>query len=202
MTSTVLALLPAPAKATLGLRIAREMRTRDIDLAIAQVAGSPDNLLRVAREHSSQGAVGELATLAAADAFLNAGWSGVAPGGDPANADDLLNDEQRRANYARAKELYERYLTLRPAEPGVLTDLGVSLRGLGQFQEAMARFEEAQKLESDHWQSLYNEVVVLAFDLKDMPKAQAVLRRLRQLQPDNPEVTRLAEEVARRGGSA
>jgi tetratricopeptide (TPR) repeat protein len=105
-------------------------------------------------------------------------------------------------NWARARELYERYLKLRPAQADVLTDLGVSLRGLGQFRDAMARFEEAQKLQEGHWQSLYNEVVVLAFDLKDIPRAQQVLARLRQLQPDNAEVTRLADEVTRRGGSA
>ncbi len=105
-------------------------------------------------------------------------------------------------NWERARELYERYLKLRPAQPDVLTDLGVSLRGLKQFPEAMARFEEAQRLQDGHWQSLYNEVVVLAFDLKDMPKAQQVLARLRQLQPNNPEVARLADEVARRSGSA
>jgi len=105
-------------------------------------------------------------------------------------------------NWERSRELYERYLTLRPPQPDVLTDLGVSLRGLKRFPEAMARFEEAQRLEDGHWQSLYNEVVVLAFDLKEMGKAQQVLARLRQLQPENPEVAKLAEEVARRSGSA
>jgi len=105
-------------------------------------------------------------------------------------------------NWERARELYERYLALRPPHPDVLTDLGVSLRGLKRFPEAMARFEEAQRLEDGHWQSLYNEVVVLAFDLKEMGKAQQVLARLRQLQPENPEVAKLAEEVARRSGSA
>ena len=98
--------------------------------------------------------------------------------------------------------LYERYLKLRPAHPDVLTDLGVALRGLQKFPEALATFEKAQTADDGHWQSLYNEVVVLAFDLKDMAKAQQVLGRLRQLQPDNPEVARLAEEVARRSGSA
>jgi tetratricopeptide (TPR) repeat protein len=105
-------------------------------------------------------------------------------------------------NWERARELYEHYLTLRPPQPDVLTDLGVSLRGLKRFPEAMARFEEAQRLQDGHWQSLYNEVVVLAFDLKEMDKAQQVLARLRQLQPDNDVVTNLAEEVARRSGSA
>jgi len=124
---------------------------------------------------------------------------------NPNDADAILtlaNLNYDIRNWARARELYERYLKLRPAQPDVLTDLGVSLRGLGQFQDAMGRFEEAQKLQAGHWQSLYNEVVVLAFDLKDMPRANAVLSKLRALQPDNPEVTRLADEVAKRGGSA
>jgi hypothetical protein len=124
---------------------------------------------------------------------------------NPNDADAVLtlaNLNYDIRNWDRARELYERYLTLRPAQPDVLTDLGVSLRGLKRFPEAMARFEEAQRLQDGHWQSLYNEVVVLAFDLKDMAKAQQVLTRLRQLQPENPEVTKLAEEVARRSGAA
>ena len=124
---------------------------------------------------------------------------------NPNDADAVLqlaNLNYDIRNWDRARELYEHYLELRPAQPDVLTDLGVSLRGLKRFPEAMARFEEAQRLQDGHWQSLYNEVVVLAFDLKDMAKAQQVLARLRQLQPDNAEVAKLADEVARRGGSA
>jgi Tfp pilus assembly protein PilF len=124
---------------------------------------------------------------------------------NPNDADAVLtlaNLNYDIRNWQRSKELYEQYLKLRPAQPDVLTDLGVSLRGLGDFQGAMERFEQAQKLQVGHWQSLYNEVVVLAFDLKDMPRASSVLAKLKQLQPDNPEVTRLAEEVAKRGGSA
>lgn len=124
---------------------------------------------------------------------------------NPNDADAILtlaNLNYDIRNWERARELYERYLQLRPAHPDVLTDLGVALRGLQKFPEALARFQEAQQLQDGHWQSLYNEVVVLAFDMKDMAKAQQVLARLRQLQPDNPEVSRLAEEVARRSGSA
>lgn len=75
-------------------------------LSAAQIAGQPDNLLRVAEEYSNQGAVSELATIAAGNAFLTAGWSGVAPGGDPMSEDDRLTDEERVANYKRAKELF------------------------------------------------------------------------------------------------
>ncbi|MBL0922209.1 MAG: hypothetical protein IBJ10_08795 [Phycisphaerales bacterium] len=85
---------------------ARKLDEAYAQLSAAQTAGSPDNLLRVAREHAAQGAVRELATIAAGNAFLTSGWSGVAPGGDPSSADDRLSDEQRRQNYERAKQLF------------------------------------------------------------------------------------------------
>lgn len=98
-------------------------------------------------------------------------------------------------NWQRARELYVRYLELKPPHPDVLTDLGVACRGLGQFQEALGYFEQAQQVQAGHWQSLFNQVVVLAFDLREQGRAQEVLQRLRTLQPDNPEVARLAQEV-------
>lgn len=87
-------------------REAVKLDTAYAELSAAQIAGSPDNLLRVAADHEAQGAVRELATIAAGNAFLTSGWSGVAPGGDAASEDDRLSDEQRRANYQRAKELF------------------------------------------------------------------------------------------------
>lgn len=87
-------------------REAVKLDTAYAELSAAQIAGSPDNLLRVAADHEAQGAVRELATIAAGNAFLTSGWSGVAPGGDPTSEDDRLSDEQRRANYLRAKELF------------------------------------------------------------------------------------------------
>ena len=105
-------------------------------------------------------------------------------------------------NWQRAGELYQQYLDLRPDSPDVLTDLGVTLRERGQFQEALSVFRQAQDLSADHWQSVYNEVVVHAFDLQDFDAANEALERLRVLQPSNPEIDRLAQEVARRAGTA
>jgi tetratricopeptide (TPR) repeat protein len=105
-------------------------------------------------------------------------------------------------NWARARDLYQRHLELRPGDPDVLTDLGVTHRELGEHQQALALFTEAQRLKPDHWQSLYNQAVVLAFDLKDFAAADRVLAALRELQPANPSVTELAAEVARRRGAA
>jgi tetratricopeptide (TPR) repeat protein len=101
-------------------------------------------------------------------------------------------------NWARAKELYERLLTLRPGDPDVLTDLGISLRSQGDFDGALARFREAQKVAPNHWQARFNEIVVLAIDRNDAAAASARLAELEKLAPGNADVARLAEEVRRR----
>ena len=105
-------------------------------------------------------------------------------------------------NWARARDLYAHHLELKPADPDVLTDLGVCYRELGDFQRALQLFDQAEKLAPAHWQSRYNKVVVLAFDLKDYAGAQKVLDELQRLQPQNPSIAELAAEVARRRGAA
>ncbi len=101
-------------------------------------------------------------------------------------------------NWARARELYERALALRPVDPDILTDLGISLRALGSFDDALVRFRQAQALAPRHWQSRYNEIVVLALDRQDLAAAEARLAELTPLAPGNADVLRLAEEIARR----
>jgi Flp pilus assembly protein TadD len=100
-------------------------------------------------------------------------------------------------NWARARELYEQYLKLRPGEPDVLSDLGVTYFEMGDAPGAIAHFDRAQALSPDHWQSRFNEVFVRAA-VKDFAGAEAVIGELQRLQPNNPDVARLAEEVARR----
>ncbi len=97
---------------------------------------------------------------------------------------------------------FEHYLTLAEADPGVLSDLGVCYREVGNTQKALDTLAQAQKIQPDHWQSRYNEVVILAFDLGDFERADKVLAELRKLQPDNPDVDKLAAEVARREQAA
>lgn len=102
-------------------------------------------------------------------------------------------------NWARAQELYARYLTLRPDDADVMTDLGISYRETKQFDKALEIFDKTQEIAPQHWQSYYNEVVVLAFDLKRMDAANQTLAKLQEIQPDNPEVARLAQAVASAG---
>lgn len=119
---------------------------------------------------------------------------------DPNDAEALLRlanlnfDIQR---WERAGELYARLLVLRPGDPDVLTDLGITLRARGDFAGALARFREAQQREPDHWQARFNEVVVLAFDQRDYGAAEKVLAELEKRAPGNPDVARLAGEVRR-----
>jgi len=103
--------------------------------------------------------------------------------------------------YPAAAEAYRRYLDLAPPDPDVLTDLGVAYHLMERPDDALEQFAAAQELAPDHWQSRFNEVVVLAFDLGRFDEASRVLDELRALQPGNPDVDRLAAEVERRRGA-
>ena len=121
-----------------------------------------------------------------------------------ANPDDvealrtLANMNYDISNWQRAAELYERLLALRPQDIDTMTDLGACYRNLGRPDRALELFQEVQQIQPDHWQSRFNEILVLAFDLGDLDRAAEASEALRQLQPNNPDVERLATEIARR----
>jgi tetratricopeptide (TPR) repeat protein len=162
------------------------------------------------------------ATPAAATPAVDAGGATAsAPGGPPmaqiqalrARLEKSPNDTDAMLELAnlnfdiqswdRARELYERYQQLKPGDPDVLTDLGICYRSLGNADKALESFHQAQKIQPNHWQSLFNEVVVLAFDRQDTAAAEKVLAVVEKLQPQNPDVQRLASEVrARRGAGS
>ncbi len=112
----------------------------------------------------------------------------------------LANLNYDISNWQRAAELYSRYLELDASDFDVMTDLGATYRYLGKPQEALEQFRQVLKLAPDHWQSRYNEVLVLAFDLNDLPAADQALAELVKVQPENPEVARLAAELKKRAG--
>ena len=120
---------------------------------------------------------------------------------NPNDADALLqlaNLNYDIKSWQRAADLYERFLVLRPENPDVLTDLGVTLRELGRTADALERFDRAAALAPTHWQSRFNQAVVLGLDMQDYARAEKVLAGLKSLQPDNASVTELAAEIARR----
>lgn len=111
---------------------------------------------------------------------------------------DLANLNYDIGNWQRAAELYEQYLKLVPGEVDVMTDLGACLRNMGKSAEALAVLQRAISQSPEHWQARYNEVLVLGFDLGRLDQAAVAVAELRKLQPANPEVVRLAEEIDRR----
>lgn len=103
-------------------------------------------------------------------------------------------------SWSRCVELYERYLELRPASAAVLSDLGVCYRSTGRLERALELFDRAQRIDPVHWESRFNQAVVLGLDRRDFDGAERVLGELRALRPNDPDVEALAEAIARRRG--
>ncbi|MCH9648104.1 MAG: tetratricopeptide repeat protein [Deltaproteobacteria bacterium] len=106
------------------------------------------------------------------------------------------------SNWSRARELYQRYLTLQPGDSDVLTDLGICYRAEGLFPEAIQAFDQALEGKADHWLAFYNKTIVLGIDLGDYAAAGAALEQLRKLRPGDLEVKRLSDEIDRRRQAA
>jgi tetratricopeptide (TPR) repeat protein len=120
-------------------------------------------------------------------------------------AQQVPNPAGSRPLWMQARDLYIRYVQLRPEDPNlpnILSDLGVSYQELGEFDQALEIFRRVQEIAPDHWQSLYNQVVVLAFSKKEFDEARKVLAELQRVQPNNPDVQRLAAAVEEQRNAA
>ena len=120
-------------------------------------------------------------------------------------AQQVPNPAGSRPLWMQARDLYTRYIELRPQDPelpNILSDLGVAYQELGEFDQALEIFRRVQAMAPDHWQSLYNQVVVLAFSKKEIDEAKKVLAELQRVQPNNPDVQRLAAAVEQQRNAA
>ena len=120
-------------------------------------------------------------------------------------AQQVPNPQGSRPLWTQARDLYTRYIELRPDDPelpNLLSDLGVSYQELGEYDQALEIFRRVQAMAPDHWQSLYNQVVVLAFRKNQIEEARKVLAELQRVQPNNPDVQRLAAAVEQQRNAA
>lgn len=114
---------------------------------------------------------------------------------DPAPRRALGNLYFDAGLWPQAEAAYRSYLEVSPDDPDGLTDLGVCLYQQGSFDEALVQFRRAHELAPEHWESRFNEALVLAFGLRRYDEAEALVDELRSLQPDNPNIERLAAGI-------
>jgi tetratricopeptide (TPR) repeat protein len=99
----------------------------------------------------------------------------------------LGNDYFDTRQPQKAIDAYGRALAINPNNPDVLTDQGVMYRDLGRFDEAIANFEKANKIDPGHVQSAYNLGVVWANDKHDGAKASAAFNKVISIAPTSPQ---------------
>jgi len=115
---------------------------------------------------------------------------------DPALVTGLAHLYHDASRWEQAIRAYERALTLRPGDPDLTTDMGICYRSIGQPEKAIELFREAHSANPSHWQSLYNQVVVSAFDLGKLDDAEAGLAELERSHPDAQNLDVLRRQVA------
>ena len=87
---------------------------------------------------------------------------------------------------------YERAIEAGGGDPNVFTDLAVVYRNLKQPERSLDFLGQALAVSPEHWQAVYNQVVVLHFDLHRHDDAAQALQRLKTIAASNPEVPDLA----------
>ncbi|MGD9691681.1 MAG: hypothetical protein AB7G17_02445 [Phycisphaerales bacterium] len=120
----------------------------------AATSASPDNLLRVARDHPGRGAVPILATLDAADIYLMAGIRGIVPAGKPDNPADALSPEDVTKQFELARDLYSQALSLSSSKPAYAIHTFSAKFGLAAALESLGQHDDAKRL--------YDEIIAAA----------------------------------------
>lgn len=102
---------------------------------------------------------------------------------------NIYFDAQR---WEEARMSYEQAIETIPDDVNVLTDLAVVYRNLGRPERALEILGHVIELAPDHWQAVYNRVIVLHFDLHSHDEAVEALGTLEQLAQSNPQIPDLS----------
>ena len=126
---------------------------------------------------------------------------------DPRNRQawvQLGNDYFDTDQTQKAINAYGKALELEPKDPNVLTDQGIMFRKMGWFDKALANFEQANRIDPRHTQSLMNLGVVYASDLNQPDKAVDAWTRFLAVDSTSPtaqQVKAMIEQVKSNPGS-
>ncbi len=94
-----------------------------------------------------------------------------------------------------AIEVYSKYLTIKPDNPDVRTDMGIMYRILGDFDRAIEEFKKAARSDPKHLNSRYNIGIVLLHDKKDIKGAIRAWEEYLKVDPDSERANRIRAQM-------
>jgi cytochrome c-type biogenesis protein CcmH/NrfG len=94
-----------------------------------------------------------------------------------------------------AIEAYSHYLTVKPDNPDVRTDMGIMYRRLGQFDKALEEFTKSARSDPKHANSRYNIGVVLLHDKQDIKGAIKAWEEYLKVDPNSERAQRIRAQI-------
>ena len=94
-----------------------------------------------------------------------------------------------------AIEAYSQYLTIKPDNPDVRTDMGIMYRQLGEFDKAIEEFKKAAQSDLKHANSRYNIGIVLLHDKQDIKGAIRAWEEYLKVDPNSERAQRIRAQI-------
>jgi cytochrome c-type biogenesis protein CcmH/NrfG len=94
-----------------------------------------------------------------------------------------------------AIDAYRQYLTMKPDNPDVRTDMGIMYRKLGEFDRAIEEFKKAALSDPKHINSRYNLGLVLLHDKQDMKAAIKAWEDYLKVDPNSERAQRIRAQI-------
>lgn len=107
------------------------------------------------------------------------------------------------ASFQKARDIYTKALAIRPGEPDVSTDLGISyyVQEPADLDKAAAELERVSKSNPKHERSLQFLVQVYAKQ-KKVAQAEAAFAKLKAINPSSSALSELSTMISSAGGTA